>query len=61
MNNVQALRKIMKDRVLVKAKYCIKENDLARIITLETDLEGLGILLGFFSTNQAPRCCYYRS
>ena len=44
----------MKDRVLVKANYCIKEKVLARIITFETDLEGLGILRGFFSTNQAP-------
>ena len=44
----------MKDRVLVKSKYCIKENILARIITLETDLEGLGSLLGFFSMNQTP-------
>ena len=44
----------MKDRVLVKANYCIKENDLARIITLETDLQGLGILRDFFSMNQTP-------
>jgi len=47
----------MKDSVLVKANYCIKENVLARIITLETDLEGLGTSRGLFSTNQTPRCC----
>ena len=44
----------MKDRVLVKTKYCIKENILARIVTLETDLEGLDISAGVFSTNQRP-------
>ena len=32
--------------VLVKIKYCIKENILARIVTLETDLEGLDISAG---------------
>ena len=44
----------MKDSVLVKANYCIKENILARIITLETDLESLGSLWGIFSTNHTP-------
>jgi hypothetical protein len=44
--------KIMKDRVLAKANYCIKENVLSRIITLETYLQGLGSLREVFSTNQ---------
>ena len=44
----------MKDRVLVKTKYCIKENVLARIVTLETDLEGLDNIRGVFSMNQRP-------
>jgi hypothetical protein len=57
----------MKDSVLVKAIYtyiyiyciyiyiyCIKENVLDRIITLETDLEGLGNLRCFFPMNPTP-------
>jgi hypothetical protein len=32
----------------------MKENILYRIITLETDLESLGNLRGFFSMNPAP-------
>jgi hypothetical protein len=34
--------------------YCIKENVLDRIITLETDLEGLGNLRCFFPMNPTP-------
>jgi hypothetical protein len=46
----------MKHSVLVKAIYIyfIKENVLDIIITLETDLEGLGNLWGFFSMNPTP-------
>ena len=52
----------MKDSVLVKAIYiyCIKENVLDRIITLETYFEGLGNLWGFFSMNPTPLRCYSR-
>jgi hypothetical protein len=52
----QALRKIMKDSVLVKAIYiyCIKKNVLDKIITLETDLEVLVTCRVFFSMNPTP-------
>jgi hypothetical protein len=39
--------------------YCIKKNALDRIITLETDFEGLGNLWGFFSMNPTPWRLYY--
>jgi hypothetical protein len=46
----------MKDSVLVKENYIyyIKENILDIIITLETNLGGLGNLRGFFSMNLTP-------
>jgi hypothetical protein len=41
--------------VLVKENYIILlKNVLDRIITLEIDLEGIGIVRGLFSTNQTP-------
>jgi hypothetical protein len=38
----------MKDSVSKSKLYCIKENILDKIILLETDLEGLGIVRGLF-------------